>query len=99
MSSGKTVEGAICGAVSIVLYFAILNEFVFNDLSFLFIFVSALVFFALAVVGDLFESLLKRRAKVKDSGTLLPGHGGVLDRIDSSISVLPFFVPFLVNLG
>ena len=92
ISPGKTWEGAIGGACFVVLYgfcalqlgfgYAVLREWPLLA-------GALLIFAALSVIGDLFESLLKRQAGLKDSSALLPGHGGVLDRIDSLTSTLP----------
>lgn len=98
ISPGKTWEG-VAGAVLAVSVYAGLWSFawhgyfpqVFKSMRFgafgMLLFLWLLT--AIGIYGDLFESALKRRAGVKDSGTLLPGHGGVLDRIDALTSVLP----------
>ena len=95
ISPGKTWEGAAGGAIGCVIYAIIWAVFdeelrvkVQGEIWIPFL-AGTMVLCALSVVGDLFESALKRRAGVKDSGGLLPGHGGVLDRIDSATAVLP----------
>lgn len=94
VSPGKTVAGAIGALVVTVAATYAFVEFLLIPKAQLAFTPTGLVVFGLAIsvvaqVGDLAESLLKREAGVKDSGTLFPGHGGVLDRLDSLFFVLP----------
>lgn len=97
ISPGKTIEGLIGGLVSALVIAAIVGVLVWElSASKLILWMLAVVLITLfSVVGDLFESIYKRRANVKDSGKLLPGHGGVLDRIDSTCAALP---PYMLVL-
>ena len=88
ISPGKTWEGAL-GGVAGALVWAIICRRIFEDVAWPAYLVAAGILAAASIVGDLFESAAKRRAGVKDSGKLLPGHGGILDRIDSATAVLP----------
>ncbi|WP_108646150.1 phosphatidate cytidylyltransferase [Polynucleobacter rarus] len=90
ISPGKSWEGLV-GGVLIACLFVLLIVLLVKDPRFsLFSVILVTMFLALmSVMGDLFESLIKRIAKVKDSSNLLPGHGGVLDRIDAILPVLP----------
>lgn len=95
ISPKKTVEGAIGGMIFGTLTMAAGGHVVFPAASLpMLVLVSASVS-ALGIVGDLFESLLKRSAGVKDSSALIPGHGGVLDRIDSWLFAAPLYYVFV----
>jgi phosphatidate cytidylyltransferase len=94
VSPAKTVEGSIGGiALSVVICWLYVRYLLVPrgelGLSPVSIVIFGIVIAVAAQLGDLFESLLKREAKVKDSSNLLPGHGGFLDRIDSLLFVLP----------
>jgi phosphatidate cytidylyltransferase len=91
ISPGKTWEGAAGGVVGAVLYAIICGTFI-EGISWPPYLAAAVLLAILSIVGDLFESAAKRQAEVKDSGVLLPGHGGILDRIDSATATLPVAV-------
>jgi len=100
ISPNKTFEGLIGGialGVAVALAMAPLAGATVAQLPLVALAALATVLFS--VVGDLFESLLKRHVGVKDSGTLIPGHGGVLDRIDSVLAALPAFAVAKFWLG
>ena len=89
VSPGKSWEGAMGGFVLAGILCGVGAALLQADLRLWLPLTAGLI--VLSVFGDLFESVMKRSSGVKDSGTLLPGHGGVLDRIDSLLAVLPVF--------
>ena len=88
ISPGKTWEGAAGGVFGALAYAIILGAFT-AGVAWAAWLAAAAALAAVSIVGDLFESAAKRQAGVKDSGALLPGHGGILDRIDSATATLP----------
>jgi phosphatidate cytidylyltransferase len=97
VSPAKTVEGAIGGLVVAALAGGLLARFWLPVLSPIGAAGCALVLAVFGIAGDLFESLLKRSAGVKDSSQLIPGHGGVLDRIDAYLFAAPAFYFWLTS--
>jgi len=89
ISPGKTWEGAWGGLAAAMAYAIICGTFLLGTSGWPAYLAVAVLLAAVSIVGDLFESAAKRQAGVKDSGTLLPGHGGIMDRIDSATAVLP----------
>lgn len=100
ISPNKTVEGLVGGMVCALLAAALFAWYAGATLQQQPLVLGvALVTFLASVVGDLFESLLKRHVGVKDSGDILPGHGGILDRIDAVLAALPVFALGKLWLG
>lgn len=107
VSPAKTWEGTISGLVGAIVTSVVYAHFVFSgwlglDIGIPAAILGGMLLSAGAVLGDLAESLLKREAGVKDSGTLLPGHGGVLDRFDALYFTIPlayWFLFFVLGLG
>ncbi|WP_342718537.1 phosphatidate cytidylyltransferase [Propionivibrio dicarboxylicus] len=102
ISPGKTWEGAFGAAVAVTCYVFGLAPWLPSamKLSPMLLALVALSMTVVSILGDLFESLLKRNAGLKDSSGILPGHGGILDRIDSQTSTLPLVaLIWLINLS
>ncbi|MFZ5722574.1 MAG: phosphatidate cytidylyltransferase [Pseudomonadota bacterium] len=100
VSPGKSVEGAVGGlALTLLLAFALAQARALTGETTVLLLALVLVATLASILGDLFESMVKREAGMKDSGTLLPGHGGMLDRIDSVTCALPVFALGYVLLG
>ena len=95
ISPQKTTEGAIGGLLSGVVAAIVLQHFLFKDLPLFHVILLSAVLGVFGQLGDLAESMLKRAAGIKDSSQLIPGHGGVLDRMDSLLFALPVLYMYL----
>lgn len=99
ISPGKTVEGFAGGVFTVLLIYVpiLFTNLLATDA--LLLLITVMITAMVSVGGDLFESKLKRHAGLKDSSNILPGHGGVLDRIDSLLAGAPVFAAGLMLLG
>jgi len=97
ISPNKTIEGSLGGMAASIITGFIFCQYFFNDLSLSFITIPLSLILAITgQIGDLFESAMKRASKIKDSGRILPGHGGMLDRIDGLLPAIPVLYLYLV---
>jgi phosphatidate cytidylyltransferase len=97
ISPNKTIEGSLGGITTSMIVGFVFCQIFFNDLSLSFLTIPASFLLAVAgQIGDLFESAMKRVSNIKDSGRILPGHGGMLDRIDGLILAIPVLYVYRV---
>lgn len=98
VSPGKTIEGAVGGLVASICAGLVFRHIFLSDMS---LRTSILFFLCVGIIapaGDLFESILKRSGQIKDSGSILPGHGGILDRIDAVLFASPVAYLFKIYI-
>ena len=88
ISPNKTISGALGSIFSCCLVISFLNYYLTGNLNFNLIIIGIIISF-FCQLGDIFFSLLKRKSKIKDTGKFLPGHGGILDRLDGILVALP----------
>lgn len=100
ISPKKSIEGSIGGTIGAIIIALIYTAFIqkYVNLSYIFVALMTLVLSIISQIGDISASSIKRVMEIKDYGNLIPGHGGMLDRIDSIIFVAPFAYFLLVML-
>jgi phosphatidate cytidylyltransferase len=91
VSPNKTIAGAVANVMGTLIAALLASSLFFNEIPLIHCLIVAFICGIIGQFGDLAESLIKRNCQVKDSGTLIPGHGGVLDRIDSLLFFAPAF--------
>lgn len=95
VSPGKTIEGLIGGIIAVALLtMSVLWSYEIELIKWPVLVLASILIGVISAFGDLSESMLKRDAGMKDSGTIFPGHGGLLDRIDSLTAAMPVFLVF-----
>src|SRR4029079_4758061 len=99
VSPGKTIEGAIGGLLGGALASGVIGTFLFRAQPLALTIVLGVLVAIAGIVGDLLESLFKRYVGVKDSGTLFPGHGGALDRMDAFLLAAPLLHVFFRTIS
>lgn len=103
ISPKKTVEGSIGGILgcmgSCMLYGLILEKSWSIDVNYINLAILGMIMAIVSQIGDLSASIIKRKFGIKDYGKLFPGHGGILDRLDSVIMIAPVVYLFLINIG
>ena len=99
VSPGKTVEGLFGGVAFMLLVYTPILFYFLDVKAAILLLLTLIITTLVSVGGDLFESKMKRYSGLKDSSRILPGHGGILDRVDSMLSGAPFFALGLIMLG
>jgi phosphatidate cytidylyltransferase len=99
VSPGKTWEGCVGGGITAIIAAIIISQYFIETYTLTDWIVAAVLTAIFATLGDLYESLLKRSAGVKDSGKIMPGHGGVLDRFDGYLFALPVVFVYFYALS
>ncbi|WP_392560986.1 phosphatidate cytidylyltransferase [Orbus sturtevantii] len=98
VSPGKTIEGLIGGVILSLLISVVVYLSHYFTISLYNLMISSIFAILVSILGDLTESMFKREAKIKDSGHLIPGHGGILDRIDSLTAAIPIFAAISLHV-